>query len=53
MWRDKVGLFRKLFRYRTAYGEIIPPDARVDPDDFPEEEFPLYCLGRLVGPRVD
>ncbi len=22
---------------------MIPPDARVDPDKFPEEHFPLYC----------
>ncbi len=26
-----------------AQGEVIPPDARVDPDRFPEDEFPLYC----------
>ena len=23
--------------------KVIPPDARVDPARFPEDEFPLYC----------
>lgn len=35
--------WRWLFRHRPALNAMIPPDARVDPDRFPEEEFPLYC----------
>jgi hypothetical protein len=26
-----------------AYGDVIPPDARVDRDEFPECDFPVYC----------
>jgi len=43
MWRDKVRILRKLLRYRVVSGEVIPPDARVDPECFPESQFPLYC----------
>jgi len=43
MFRDKVNLLRGLFRYRMVAGEVIPPDARVDPEHFPEKDFPLYC----------
>lgn len=43
MWRDKVIFLRRLFRYRMVSGEVIPPDARVDPDCFPEKDFPLFC----------
>jgi len=43
MWRDKIGLVGKIFRYRMVSGEVIPPDARVDPNRFPESRFPLYC----------
>lgn len=43
MLHEKVQFLRRLLRYRMVSGEIIPPDARVDPDEFPEKEFPLYC----------
>ena len=35
--------WRRLLRYRMAYGEMIPPEARVDPEAFSEEEFPVFC----------
>ncbi len=35
--------WRRLLRYRTAYKRIIPPETRVDPALFPEEEFPVVC----------
>ena len=35
--------WRRLLRYRIAYRRIIPPEARVDPSLFPEEEFPVLC----------
>ncbi len=35
---------RKWLRgYRLAYGQVIPPEARVNPDEFPQEEYPVYC----------
>lgn len=35
---------RKWLRgYRLAYGQVIPPEARVNPGEFPEEEYPVYC----------
>jgi hypothetical protein len=30
--------------YRPVFGtQVVPADARVDPTQFPEEEFPVYC----------
>jgi len=41
--QEQGSRWRWLFRHRPAFNAMIPPDARVDPDRFPEEEFPLYC----------
>lgn len=34
---------RKLFPSAIRHGRVIPEDARVDPGQFPPDEFPLYC----------
>lgn len=43
MQTDKSTFLSKLFGYHMVQGEIIPPDARVDPAHFPENEYPLFC----------
>lgn len=40
---NRLSGLRKLFKYNVAHGEVLPPDARVDPAGFPEDEFPIYC----------
>jgi hypothetical protein len=34
---------RRLVQHRWYKDAIIPPETRVDPSGFPEEEFPVYC----------
>ena len=34
---------RRIFRYRIAFGRIIPPSARANPAQFSEAEFPIVC----------
>jgi len=41
--RASMPRLRNLLRHRMAYGQVIPPDARVSPDEFSEDEFPVYC----------
>lgn len=43
MWRERRKALRRLLGYGMAYGDVIPPDARVDPNAFPERDFPLNC----------
>ncbi|MCH7885371.1 MAG: hypothetical protein IIC01_08985 [Planctomycetes bacterium] len=39
-WLAKL---RRIFRYRIAFGRIIPPNARANPAQFSEAEFPIVC----------
>ncbi|MCH8805087.1 MAG: hypothetical protein IH986_03255 [Planctomycetes bacterium] len=39
-WRAWIA---RAWRYQRALGTTIPPEARVDPDRFSEEEFPVFC----------
>ena len=39
-WLAKL---RNIFRYRIAFGRIIPPNARANPAQFSEAEFPIVC----------
>lgn len=34
---------RKLLPPRLIDGQVVPPDARVDPAGLPEDQFPVYC----------
>lgn len=34
---------KRAWRYQRAFGTTVPPETRVDPDRFPEEEFPVVC----------
>jgi hypothetical protein len=34
---------RKLLPPRVIDGQVVPPDARVDPAAFPDDQFPVYC----------
>lgn len=43
--RGSMPRLRNFLRHRVAYGQVIPPDARVSPEEFPEDEFPVYCPG--------
>ncbi len=48
---------RRAFQLRTAYGRVVPPEARVNPTRFSEVEFPIVCpqcdylLRGLTTPR--
>ena len=39
-WLAKL---RNIFRYRIAFGRIIPPNARANPAQLSESEFPIVC----------
>ncbi len=39
-WLTKL---RNIFRYRIAFGRIIPPNTRANPAQFSEAEFPIVC----------
>jgi hypothetical protein len=43
MWHDRMNKLRRILGFRMAYGDVIPPEARVDPAQFPEEKYPLSC----------
>jgi len=43
MRHDKAHFLHRLFGYHIVHGEIIPPDTQVDPESFPEKDFPLFC----------
>jgi hypothetical protein len=52
-----MGKLRQALRSIAQALGALPPDARVDPDQFPPDEFPVYCmqcgydLRGLVEPR--
>lgn len=38
-----LGRLRRLARFRMCEGAVIPPETRVDPSRFSEDEFPVSC----------
>ena len=43
MQSQKPSRWKRLLRHRPAYGGLIPPEAQVDPNLFPDDRYPVWC----------